>query len=341
MLTFLTGDLLKSDADALVNTVNCEGYMGKGIAYQFKLQYPETNESYAKACKSGKLRPGKLHTYREQGKLIVNFPTKDKWRCKSKMEYIDSGLEALVDLIVEEKIKSIAIPPLGSGHGGLEWNEVKERLREKLSSVDDSVDIRIYEPSRYYASKPKKEPKLSESALVLIEIKKHLKKKTNFRLQKAAFFLNLFSSKQLFDFKAQKYGPYSHAVELVGKKIKEFADYYNTESLDETEAVLYGKLVSESVNTHLEKLKWSMERSWKLVNDLDENRQLEGVATACFIIENLKCADINSIIGGFRKWSKEKSDKFTDEQICFYVEWLYEKRLISKTLTGYEISFSD
>lgn len=110
MLTFLAGDLLKSDADALVNTVNCEGYMGKGIAYQFKLQYPETNESYVKACKSGKLRPGRLHTHREQGKLIINFPTKDKWRCKSKMEYINDGLEALVELIDEESLRTITAP---------------------------------------------------------------------------------------------------------------------------------------------------------------------------------------------------------------------------------------
>lgn len=91
----------------------------------------------------------------------------------------------------------------------------------------------------------------------------------------------------------------------------------------------------------MDKLKWSMEKSWKLVNELDENRQLEGIATTCFIIEHLGCADMNSIVDGFRKWSKEKSDKFSDEQINFYIEWLYEKRLISKTLTGYEISFSD
>ena len=80
MFFYTTGDLLQSDADALVNTVNCEGYMGKGIAYQFKLKFPNNNKDYIKACKSGVLRPGKLHFYREAGKIIINFPTKDKWR---------------------------------------------------------------------------------------------------------------------------------------------------------------------------------------------------------------------------------------------------------------------
>lgn len=95
MFFYVTGNLLKSDAEALVNTVNCEGYMGKGIAYQFKLQFPENNFNYIKACKSGYLRPGKLYCYREQGKTIINFPTKDKWREKSRLEYIDSGLGEL------------------------------------------------------------------------------------------------------------------------------------------------------------------------------------------------------------------------------------------------------
>ena len=88
MLTYTTGDLLKSDAKALVNTVNCEGYMGKGIAYQFKLQFPENNISYINACKNGNLKIGTLHYYKEKEKLIINFPTKNKWREKSRMEYI-------------------------------------------------------------------------------------------------------------------------------------------------------------------------------------------------------------------------------------------------------------
>ena len=99
MFFYTTGDLLQSDAEALVNTVNCEGYMGKGIAYQFKLKFPNNNKDYVKACKNGTLRPGKLHVYKESEKIIINFLTKDKWREKSRMEYIEDGLDALVLLI--------------------------------------------------------------------------------------------------------------------------------------------------------------------------------------------------------------------------------------------------
>lgn len=125
MLTYTTGDLLKSGAEALVNTVNCEGYMGKGIAYQFKLQFPKNNEDYVRACKSGALAIGKLHYYKEKDKTIINFPTKNRWREKSHMEYIGKGLDQLVVLIQNLDLSSIAIPPLGSGNGGLIWAEVK------------------------------------------------------------------------------------------------------------------------------------------------------------------------------------------------------------------------
>ena len=100
MISYTSGDLLQSSADALVNTVNCEGYMGKGIAYQFKLRYPENNKDYIKACKNGTLQIGRLHYFRERSKVIINFPTKDKWRAKSKLEYIDKGLDELVKLII-------------------------------------------------------------------------------------------------------------------------------------------------------------------------------------------------------------------------------------------------
>lgn len=146
MLIFQTGDLLQSNADALVNAVNCEGCMGKGIARQFKLQFPKNNAEYVKICKSGDLRPGRLHYYKERGKIVINFPTKDKWREKSKMKYIEDGLNALVLLIDELKIKSVAIPALGSGNGGLPWEEVKRIILQKLRTATTCVTVYIYEP---------------------------------------------------------------------------------------------------------------------------------------------------------------------------------------------------
>ena len=198
MFFYTTGDLLQSDAEALVNTVNCEGYMGKGIAYQFKLKFPNNNKDYVKACKNGTLRPGKLHVYKESEKIIINFPTKDKWREKSRMEYIEDGLDALVLLIKELNIKSIAIPPLGSGNGGLIWNDVKQVLAKKLEDIAKQVAIYIYEPSRNFATTPTQEPKLSTSALVLMELKGHLKSLTVFVCKKRRISWICFPQKNIF-----------------------------------------------------------------------------------------------------------------------------------------------
>lgn len=125
MIEFLKGDLLKANAQALVNTVNTVGVMGKGIALQFKEAFPYNNKVYVKACKEGSLQPGKILAVWDSNllygrKLIINFPTKIHWRQPSKYEYLESGLVALKEVIHEEGISSIAIPPLGAGNGGLD-----------------------------------------------------------------------------------------------------------------------------------------------------------------------------------------------------------------------------
>lgn len=104
------------------------------------------NNDYVKVCRNHELVPGKLHCYKTEDKLIINFPTKDKWRRKSKIEYIISGLDELVKVIQANDIKSVAIPPLGCGNGGLIWSEVKQIILQKLSCISDTVDVFIYEP---------------------------------------------------------------------------------------------------------------------------------------------------------------------------------------------------
>ncbi|WP_285124186.1 macro domain-containing protein [Lactococcus petauri] len=144
---FKTGDILSSSSQAIVNTVNCEGYLGKGLAYQFKTKYPEMEESYKEACESGTLKPGRLHFYQAEDRLIINFPTKDKWRANSKMEYIQKGLVTLAGEIVNKNLKTIAIPPLGSGNGGLNWHDVKNEIKKYLYKISLDVDIEVYEPT--------------------------------------------------------------------------------------------------------------------------------------------------------------------------------------------------
>ena len=138
MIKYTTGDMFQSGAECLVNTVNCEGYMGKGVAYQFKLKFPENNKAYIKACKNKTLHVGTIHTFVENGITIVNFPTKDKWRENSKISYIETALDVLVERLPGLHVKSVAIPPLGCGNGGLDWQTVKELIQKKLEPIADN-----------------------------------------------------------------------------------------------------------------------------------------------------------------------------------------------------------
>ena len=149
MLAYKTGDMLAEDAEALVNTVNCVGVMGRGIALQFKNAFPENFAEYARACKRDEVQPGRMfvvETHRlTSPRYIVNFPTKRHWRGKSRMEDIDAGLVDLQRVIREKGIRSIAIPPLGSGLGGLDWTKVRPRIDEALRGFND-VRVVIFEP---------------------------------------------------------------------------------------------------------------------------------------------------------------------------------------------------
>src|SRR5690348_13737016 len=144
MIEYKHGDILLEDAEALINTVNCMGIMGRGIALQFKNAFHDNFKAYAKACNQNEVQPGKMFVF-ETGQLtnpryIINFPTKRHWRGKSRIEDIETGLKALVDIIQKYNIRSIAIPPLGSGLGGLDWSIVKSHIENALQSL---TDVRI------------------------------------------------------------------------------------------------------------------------------------------------------------------------------------------------------
>ena len=149
MIEYRTGNILEADAEALVNSVNCIGFMGRGIALQFKKAWPENFKAYAMACRRGEVQPGKMFVF-ETGSLtnpryIINFPTKRHWRGKSRIEDIEAGLRALVDEIRGRGIRSIAVPPLGSGLGGLEWSEVRVRIEQALGDLP-GVHVIVFEP---------------------------------------------------------------------------------------------------------------------------------------------------------------------------------------------------
>ncbi|MDZ5003293.1 Appr-1-p processing protein [Clostridium perfringens] len=338
MLIYTTGDLLKSNAKALVNTVNCEGYMGKGIAYQFKMKYPRNNEDYVKACKNGSLTVGKMHYFNEDGKIIINFPTKNKWRAKSKIEYIESGLNALVKLIFQLNITSIAIPPLGSGNGGLIWADVKALIEKKFELLPEYIKVFIYEPSQNYKAIPKEEPKLSMSALVLMEIKEYLNKFDTLRLQKTAYFMNLFLGEQYFRFKREKYGPYDNSIAIISRKIREFQDYHNVKDTKIAYDILYKKLVSRNIDNKLSELELDIKKASNYVNSIESNHDLECLATILFLIQENTFLSEEEILIEFKSWSEDKAKRFSDNDILNGINRLLMDNIIAPNLTGYTLN---
>lgn len=150
MIKYVAGNIFDSDSEAIVNTVNCVGVMGRGIALQFKKQYPDNFKAYELACKRDEIVPGKMFVFELNQlinpKYIVNFPTKRHWRSASRIEDIEAGLADLAKIILDRRIKSIALPPLGSGLGGLDWGLVRGKISAALNHLLN-VDITVYEPS--------------------------------------------------------------------------------------------------------------------------------------------------------------------------------------------------
>ncbi len=150
MIEITQGNLLEAHVEALVNTVNTAGVMGKGIALQFKQAYPEMFRAYEKACRAGEVRLGKVHIFDLGGlvggpRWIINFPTKGHWRAVSQMSDIEAGLHDLVVTISRLGIRSIAIPPLGCGNGGLDWDDVRPRIETALAALPE-VKVLLYAP---------------------------------------------------------------------------------------------------------------------------------------------------------------------------------------------------
>ena len=159
MIRYVTGDLLLADVEALVNTVNTVGIMGKGLALQFKEAFPQNFLAYEDTCKRGHLEIGRMfvtETSRLVGpRWIINFPTKQDWRHPSRLEYVREGLYDLVRVIRERGIKSVALPPLGCGYGGLDWTQVKREIEGALTDLSD-VDVLLYPPTDAYPAVPKR-----------------------------------------------------------------------------------------------------------------------------------------------------------------------------------------
>jgi O-acetyl-ADP-ribose deacetylase (regulator of RNase III)/uncharacterized protein YwgA len=226
-----TGNLLESDVDALVNTVNTVGVMGKGIALQFKRAFPDNFRSYEAACRDGEVALGKMFVHRIDGlsnpKLIINFPTKGHWRAKSRLSDIELGLADLRRTIEELEIKSIAVPPLGCGNGGLEWDDVQPLITHALGDLP-GVDIHVFAPAG--APEPSAMPVKTErpamtrdGAAMLLAFERYASRSAAAGLnidgrlslmeaQKVAYFMQSAGWPSRTEFVPSHYGPYSQSV---------------------------------------------------------------------------------------------------------------------------------
>lgn len=175
MIELQKGDILKAKADALVNTVNCVGVMGRGIALQFSKAFPEMFRAYEAACKRGEVALGSVLTFDlnrfEQPHYVISVPTKKHWRGKSRMEYVEAGLKALVEEVRRLGIKSVAVPPLGCGLGGLDWSEVRPRIEQAFAIIPD-VHVLLFEPkgapSAEEMAKEERTPNMTEGRALLL-----------------------------------------------------------------------------------------------------------------------------------------------------------------------------
>jgi O-acetyl-ADP-ribose deacetylase (regulator of RNase III) len=227
MISLTQGNLLDADAEALVNTVNTKGIMGKGIALMFKDRFPANFDAYADACKRNEVRIGEMFVTKNEELFgptwVINFPTKTNWRVNTRLEWIKEGLNDLLRVIEQNQIRSIAIPPLGCGNGGLDWSSVRPVILAALEQVE-GLNAIVYEPTDTYQNVSKRtgvEKLTPARALVAEMVRRYCLLGIDcsiLEVQKLAWFIErgvkcmqVEDPLQL-EFRANKYGPYSHRL---------------------------------------------------------------------------------------------------------------------------------
>jgi O-acetyl-ADP-ribose deacetylase (regulator of RNase III) len=231
MIEHVTGNLLEADAEAFVNTVNTVGVMGKGIALQFRQAFPENYTVYRAACERGEVQPGRMLVV-PTGQMgnphyIINFPTKRHWKGKSRMEDIEAGLPALVAAVQEYGMHSVAVPPLGCGNGGLDWNAVRPKIEAAFAPLSD-VRVLLYAPAgapdademRVNTSRPRMTP---GRAAIIALMKLYAMpgyRLTLLEIQKLAYFLQVAGESLKLSFVKGTYGPYSEVLQHVLQRME-------------------------------------------------------------------------------------------------------------------------
>lgn len=341
MIEYKTGDLLAEDAEAIVNTVNCVGVMGRGIALQFKKAWPENFKAYAEACKQKEVVPGKMWVYELAGltnpHYIINFPTKRHWRGKSRMEDIEMGLQDLLRVIQEKNIQSIALPPLGSGLGGLEWTAVRSRIEQAFSDMKD-ICVIVYEPKGAPVAEKmvrnREVPNMTTGRAALVElIDRYLRGLLDpfislLEVHKLMYFMQEAGEPLRLQYEKAPYGPYAknlrHVLNAIeGHMISGYAD--GGDNPQKALEIVPGAV--EEANAFLSehaKTRKRFEQVTELVEGFETPFGLELLATVHWVIKHEHPASMNDVVKRTYDWNSRKK-QFTPRQIAIAVDVLSQK----------------
>ncbi len=341
MIEYKKGNILAENVEAIVNTVNCVGIMGRGIALQFKNTFPDNFKAYATACKQNEVQPGRMFIY-ETRRLtnphyIVNFPTKRHWKGKSRMEDVDAGLVALAEEIRARNIRSIAIPPLGSGLGGLDWSSVRPRIEAALRGIDD-LKVVIFEPSEVLADERANSssniPKMTSGRAALVSLMhRYLTGLLDpfislLEIHKLMYFLQAADEPLQLKYSKGLYGPYAenlrHVLKAVeGHLVSGYADGGDAPdkqlelvpgALDDARSFLKGK--DDTVSR--------MSRVFELVEGFETPFGLELLSTVHWIVTHDQADTLEDIVAMTYAWNDHKR-QFTKRQIALVTEVLGRK----------------
>lgn len=346
MLEFKSGDLLEENAEALVNTVNCVGIMGRGVALQFKKAFPANFDAYANACKRGEVQPGRMFVF-ETGQftnpsVIINFPTKRHWRGKSRIEDIESGLQALAEVIRCRHLRSVAIPPLGSGLGGLQWEDVRPRIEAALQSLDD-VRIVVFEPSgapdAAVMARTRAAPRMTRGRAALVGLIYQYQAGlmdpfvTLLEAHKLMYFLQEADEPLKLKFSVAPLGPYAenlrHVLNAVeGHLISGYAD--GGDAPDKHLTLVPGAI--EDASAFLEShpdLRDRFERVARLVEGFETPFGLELLSTVHWVVTRGGAVSLDDVVDHVYRWNERKR-RFAKEQIVVALNVLTEQGWLSR-----------
>lgn len=350
MIELQKGDILKAQADALVNTVNCVGVMGRGIALQFSKAFPEVFSAYKAACKRREVAPGKVLSHDlnrlEQPHYVINVPTKRHWRGKSRMEDIEAGLQALVEEVRRLGITSIALPPLGCGLGGLEWSAVRPRIERAFAALPN-VHVLLFEPqgapSAEAMAKGQKTPNMTEGrALLLGLMRRYLAAVmdptiTLLEIHKLMYFMQESGQNLRLEYTKGPYGPYARNLRHVLTHIEghfivgygDAADQPDKPIMPKAEAVT----AAESFLKDHPRVHDRFGRVAKLIDGFETPYGMELLSTVHWVAKHEGAADFADVVEKTYAWSDRKQ-MFRKEHLRVAWDALNRESWVGSPLDG-------